>query len=291
MTDTIVLENKELIIPPQMHGVIVQGDNNCLTVKIKAPRYMGEQDLSLTNAYLKTISCGGRDDVLLEQIVTANEVTLLWKVAAPQTLYSGEMVIQLYFLGEGGYKWQSKLAKLNIPNAIGNDLVIPVNPSVLVGINSKIAVLNSLKEALSVKAVDNLALVDGKLFLQAKGQIVGDGVLLQQGGTAQPDSRVTELLEQQKINEYLGTLNTNRKYKSIFDSDVTFNLPNPVNISVDNKIVIYALVILNINLTFSNNVTLYKGVTSALTAGSYDIIFTYDSNIEKWGVNILAKGN
>jgi len=124
----ITVKERILDILPHWRKINVQNDKNAEKVKICCPRYYNGTDLSQYSMYLKTISQGGRDDILLTQTVSADTISAQWTLCPPQTSYNGTLVIQLYFSGTN-FKWETKPAEIEIIRSEDASTVVPATPS------------------------------------------------------------------------------------------------------------------------------------------------------------------
>lgn len=129
--DPITVSERQIIVPDELRSIAVQNDENSETVRIVIPRYFDGHDLDQYTAILKTVSSGGRDDITLTKEYTdGSEITFSWTLAPPQTSYSGELQLQIRFVGED-FKWETDKAKVTIIESIDADPAIPLTPSIV----------------------------------------------------------------------------------------------------------------------------------------------------------------
>lgn len=90
------------------------------------------------------------------------------------------------------------------------------------------------------------------------------------------------------------TLETNKKYRAEINRDCAFILPtvSPIITEVwsDNSILVYAHFTEAVSVDWGSDVMFYNGEVPTITAGYFDIIFTFDPNAQKWCVGVINKG-
>lgn len=138
----ITIAERKINIPANLQNIAVQNDQNSKMVTLQMPRYFDGNDLSKHSIYLKTVSDGGRDDVLFNN-VSVGDTSLIfeWTLKPPQTSYNGKLNLQLYVMGTD-FKWETEPASVNIIRSIDADPVIPMTPPIM---DSFIQQLNAIK--------------------------------------------------------------------------------------------------------------------------------------------------
>lgn len=132
--EPITVSERKIIVPDELRNIAVQNDENSETVKIVVPRYFDGHDLDQYTTILKTISSGGRADLTLEKLYSDDtEITFSWTLAPPQTSYSGELKLQIRFVGTG-FKWETEEATVRIVESGDAEPVIPSTPSIVDGL-------------------------------------------------------------------------------------------------------------------------------------------------------------
>lgn len=127
----ITVSERKINIPKELQNIAVQNDQNSEKVKILLPRYFDGHDLSSKRIYLKTVSAGGRDDILLSNKSAASDmVELHWILKPPQTSYQGKLQLQIYVESEE-FKWETDSTSVNIITSLDADPVIPLTPSIV----------------------------------------------------------------------------------------------------------------------------------------------------------------
>lgn len=125
----ITVSNRKLIIPAKYQNIAVQGDENSQSVTVLLPRYYDGRDLSVYTVLLKTVSSGGRDDLLfIDRTVNDDTLTMEWVLKPPQTSFAGRLQLQLCVEGKG-FRWQSETASIQILTSLGGEPIIPTVPS------------------------------------------------------------------------------------------------------------------------------------------------------------------
>ena len=118
--DEILIEQRKLNTPKDLRNIAVQQDNNSEVIYFIVPRYINENDLSNNSFLLKTLSRGGRNDVLFSSKdieVLKDTIKIKWVIDEFSTSYCGELQIQLTVFNEN-FKWQTEIAKVNILKTI-----------------------------------------------------------------------------------------------------------------------------------------------------------------------------
>ena len=138
----ITIVERKINIPASLQNIAVQNDQNSKMVTLQMPRYFDGHDLSQHSIYLKTVSDGGRDDVLFNNVTVGDtSLTFEWTLKPPQTSYNGKLNLQLYVMGTD-FKWETEPASVNIIRSIDADPVIPMTPPIM---DSFIQQLNLIK--------------------------------------------------------------------------------------------------------------------------------------------------
>lgn len=138
----ITIAERKINIPANLQNIAVQNDQNSKMVTLQMPCYFDGHDLSQHSIYLKTVSDGGRDDVLFSNVTVGNtSLTFEWTLKPPQTSYNGKLNLQLYVIGTD-FKWETEPASVNIIRSIDADPVIPMTPPIM---DSFIQQLNAIK--------------------------------------------------------------------------------------------------------------------------------------------------
>lgn len=121
---------RRMYIPIGWRQINIQDDFGAESVIIEVPRYYGSENIDLSKypMYLKTVSSGGRDDILLSPKVTEDTVYAVWTLCPPQTSYSGDLYLQLRFEGDD-LKWETPPAKIEIITSLNAEPVVPTSPS------------------------------------------------------------------------------------------------------------------------------------------------------------------
>ena len=121
---------RRMYIPIGWRQINIQDDFDAESVVIEVPRYYGSDNIDLSKypMYLKTVSSGGRDDILLSSEVTEDTVSAVWTLCPPQTSYSGDLYLQLRFEGDD-LKWETPPAKIEIITSLNAEPVVPTSPS------------------------------------------------------------------------------------------------------------------------------------------------------------------
>lgn len=147
--DPITVSERTIVVPAELQNIAVQNDENSETVNIVIPRYFDGHDLDEYTAILKTVSSGGRDDLNLTKLYSDDsDITFEWKLAPPQTSYSGELQLQIRFVGED-FKWETDSTSVNIITSIDDDPIVPTTPSI---IESLIAQVSTYANSASASA-------------------------------------------------------------------------------------------------------------------------------------------
>ena len=137
--DPITISERTIIVPPELQNIAVQNDENSEEVTIVIPRYFDGNDLDSYTAILKTVSRGGRDDLPLTKITTSDtELTFSWVLCPPQTSYSGELKLQIRFVGDG-FKWETDATSVNIIVSQDADPVVPTTPTIIDGLINQVS--------------------------------------------------------------------------------------------------------------------------------------------------------
>ena len=137
--DPITISERTIIVPPELQNIAVQNDENSEEVTIVIPRYFDGNDLDSYTAILKTVSKGGRDDLPLTKITTSDtELTFSWVLCPPQTSYSGELKLQIRFVGDG-FKWETDATSVNIIVSQDADPVVPTTPTIIDGMINQVS--------------------------------------------------------------------------------------------------------------------------------------------------------
>ena len=137
--DPITISERTIIVPPELQNIAVQNDENSEEVTIVIPRYFDGNDLDSYTAILKTVSSGGRDDLPLTKITTSDtELTFSWVLCPPQTSYSGELKLQIRFVGDG-FKWETDATSVNIIVSQDADPVVPTTPTIIDGLINQVS--------------------------------------------------------------------------------------------------------------------------------------------------------
>ena len=137
--EPITISERTIIVPPELQNIAVQNDENSEEVTIVIPRYFDGNDLDSYTAILKTVSKGGRDDLPLTKITTSDtELTFSWVLRPPQTSYSGELKLQIRFVGDG-FKWETDTTSVNIIVSQDADPVVPTTPTIIDGLINQVS--------------------------------------------------------------------------------------------------------------------------------------------------------
>lgn len=127
----ITISNRKFFIPSELKNIAVQNDENSEAVQIIMPRYFDGHDLSQYTICLKSVSQGGRGDVVFaenEKDILEKEIHLRWTLKPPQTSYAGTLQLQLLVTGPD-FKWETDVGEVNILESLDADPVIPMTPS------------------------------------------------------------------------------------------------------------------------------------------------------------------
>lgn len=123
-----------MYIPVGWRQINIGNDKNAEKIPIEVPRYYGSEktDLSEYAMYLKTVSEGGRDDILLSPEIGENTLSAVWTLRPPQTSFCGPLFLQLRFEGED-FKWETSISQIEILPSADARPVVPVSPSAYEG--------------------------------------------------------------------------------------------------------------------------------------------------------------
>ncbi len=127
----ITISNRKFFIPKELQNIAVQNDENSEAVKIILPRYFDGHDLSRHTIAVKTVSSGGRSDVVFathEKEILDNEIHLRWTLKPPETSYAGTLQLQLFVTGQG-FKWETDVGEVTILKSLDAEPVIPMTPN------------------------------------------------------------------------------------------------------------------------------------------------------------------
>lgn len=121
---------RRMYIPIGWRQINIMNDECAESIEIEVPRYYGKDrtDLSVYSMYLKTISSGGRDDILLSPVVYDDTISAVWTLKPPQTSYEGVLCLQLRFEGSD-FKWETPVAQIEILSSPDDSAVAPTSPS------------------------------------------------------------------------------------------------------------------------------------------------------------------
>lgn len=125
--NTFVVKERDIIIPKSEKTIGIQNDTNSKQIKLIVPRYFEDKDLSKHTFLLKTVSRGGRSDILFSEenkIVQESEVILNWNIQAPVTSFYGIVKIQLVVFSKE-FKWQTNISEVNVLKTLDANPVIP----------------------------------------------------------------------------------------------------------------------------------------------------------------------
>ena len=149
----ITISERKINIPAVLQNIAVQNDENSETVTIQMPRFFDGHDLSEHIIILKTVSSGGRDDIVFSDVAVGDsELTFQWTLRPPQTSYNGTLTLQLRVEGKD-FKWETDTATVNILRSIDAQPVIPSTPSILDGFAARL----ETAEQNAQSALDGLA--------------------------------------------------------------------------------------------------------------------------------------
>ena len=123
-----------MYIPVGWRQICIENDSNAESVAIEVPRYYGKDktDLSQYAMYLKTVSEGGRDDILLTPETEEETLVAVWTPCPPQTSYPGPLYLQLRFEGEN-FKWETPISQIEILPSADAQPAVPATPSAYEG--------------------------------------------------------------------------------------------------------------------------------------------------------------
>ena len=123
-----------MYIPAGWRQICIGNDSNAEPITIEVPRYYGKNrtDLSQYAMYLKTVSEGGRDDILLTPEAGEETLTAVWTPCPPQTSYAGPLFLQLRFEGEN-FKWETPISRIEILPSADALPAVPATPSAYEG--------------------------------------------------------------------------------------------------------------------------------------------------------------
>ncbi len=123
-----------MYIPVGWRQICIGNDSNAEPITIEVPRYYGKNrtDLSQYAMYLKTVSEGGRDDILLTPESGEETLTAVWTPSPPQTSYAGPLFLQLRFEGEN-FKWETPISQIEILPSADALPAVPATPSAYEG--------------------------------------------------------------------------------------------------------------------------------------------------------------
>lgn len=119
-----------MYIPVGWRQINIGNDSNAEKIAIEVPRYYGSEriDLSQYTMYLKTVSAGGRDDILLSPEVDENTLSAVWTLCPPQTSFCGPLILQIRFEGEN-FKWETAASRIEILPSADAPPAVPAAPS------------------------------------------------------------------------------------------------------------------------------------------------------------------
>lgn len=125
---------RRMYIPVGWRQINIGNDKNAEKIPIEVQRYYGSEktDLSEYAMYLKTVSEGGRDDILLSPEIGENTLSAVWTLRPPQTSFCGPLFLQLRFEGED-FKWETSISQIEILPSADARPVVPVSPSAYEG--------------------------------------------------------------------------------------------------------------------------------------------------------------
>jgi hypothetical protein len=85
-------------------------------------------------------------------------------------------------------------------------------------------------------------------------------------------------------------LSANNKYYATITGDCQIVAEQPNNTGIDNTTLLYARFTDDVSVVWGSNVLFYNGEIPEIKTGCFDIIFTFEPNVQKWCIGVIPKG-